>query len=70
MKVKVIVPFTSIIDGKSTSHRKGEILEIAEGIDWLKAGFVVPVVESGAEKAVLPEPEKRNSKKKKKDAQA
>ncbi len=61
MKGKVIVPFTSIIAGNSTSHRKGEILEVQD-LSWLSGGLVAPVVETGPEeKAVLPEPEKRKT---------
>lgn len=57
MKGKVIVPFVAIIEGNSTAHRKGEVLEILDW-SWVRGGLVEPLPESvSVETATLPEPE-------------
>lgn len=40
MKVKCV---RSFVDGMHGSKGQGDVFEMPEGVDWLKAGFVVPV---------------------------
>lgn len=56
MKVKVLIPFVAEIDGVGYLGRKGAVLELPAGADWLTAGWVVPVKETEQEAAVLEPP--------------
>jgi glycosyltransferase involved in cell wall biosynthesis len=58
MKVKAIVSFTS---GSGILVQQGDVFELPEGVDWLKAGFVVPYVDLQMERTILPDPEKRKN---------
>ncbi len=69
MKVRAIISFSNNI----RLVQQGDVLEMPEDENWLNAGLVVPVVDTGAETATLVEPEKRkrtNGKAKGKDAPA
>jgi|SRR5690606_30722557 len=45
MKVRCITSFA----GYGFSHAEGEVFELPPGVDWLRAGFVVPVAPSKPE---------------------
>lgn len=44
MKVRAVIGFVGIVAGQSRSVRDGEVFDLPDGVDWLKAGFVVPVL--------------------------
>ncbi len=70
MKVRAVVSFS---DESGRFIRQREVFDLPADVDWLQAGLVVPVPETGAETATLVEPEKRkrtNGKAKGKDAPA
>lgn len=52
MRVRALVSFAGSVNGCSYAANRGEIVEMPEGADWLRAGLV-QVVEDG-ETAVLP----------------
>lgn len=64
MKVQVVVPFVAEIDGVGYLGRKGAVLELPAGADWLTAGWVVPVKETEQETAVKPRAKRRKLEKK------
>ena len=68
MKVRVVISFSDAKVGRSFSI--GDELQLPEGVDWLKAGFVVPVVETGIEKAVITPTEQRKKTRRGKDVNA
>lgn len=63
MKVKAVKSFAGTDgDGNPVSIGMGDVFELPEGVDWLQAGLVVPVVvraEEKAEKAVVAPAESR-----------
>lgn len=60
MKVKALIDFVPVINGRSgLPISRGEEFELPEKVDWLKAGFVAPVVEEKRETATVKPVEKR-----------
>lgn len=47
MQVLAIVPFAAMVNGQSVVARAGDIVEMPDGADWVRAGLatVVEVVE-------------------------
>lgn len=43
MQVLAIVPFVAMVGGQSVIARAGEIVEMPEGADWVRAGLATPV---------------------------
>ncbi len=62
MKVKVLVSFF----GTAGAHSQGDIIELPDGVDWLRAGLVEALPEPEAEPAPTPEPEAPKPARKKK----
>lgn len=61
MKVKALVSF---VDGLySGNHAAGEVFDLPDGTDWLRAGLVEVVSEPEAEPAPEPEAPKPSRKK-------
>ena len=44
MVVRAVIGFAGIVAGQSRSVRVGEVFTLPDGVDWLTAGFVVPVL--------------------------
>lgn len=40
MKVKVLVSFSAMVNGKPVSYAAGDQVDMPKGADWLAAGFV------------------------------
>ena len=51
MKVKVI---RSFVDGKYGSKGMNDIIDLPDGVDWLKAGFVIPIEDETETAAIKP----------------
>lgn len=43
MRVRALVGFVGIVNGQSRAVQAGEVFDLPAGVDWLTAGFVVPV---------------------------
>lgn len=44
MQVRARVGFVGIVAGQSRAVRAGEVFDLPGGVDWLRAGLVVPVL--------------------------
>lgn len=62
MKVRAIKSFS----GPHGSYRKGQAFDLPEGVDWLRAGFVVEVGESKAIPKITRKAETSDVKRKRK----
>lgn len=51
MKGKVLKSF---VDGRYGSKGMNSIIEIPEGVDWVKAGFVEPILDEIENAAITP----------------
>lgn len=57
MKVKVLISFSDSVHG---THAQGDVIDLREGVDWLRAGFVVPVEpEHAPEASAEPKPARK-----------
>lgn len=48
MQVQAMVSFAAMVNGQSIAVRAGEVVEMPEGADWLRAGLAIPFAEEGA----------------------
>ena len=63
MKVKCVRSFVGHApNGRFYSPGMGDEFELPDGVDWLQAGFVVPVKETKQETATQPKPRRRTSR--------
>lgn len=60
MKVKVLLSFSDSVHG---SHSEGAVIDLPEGVDWLRAGLVEALAEPEAEPTPEPEAPKPTRKK-------
>lgn len=56
MRVKVIRAFVAKHDNKRYAGNVGQILEMPEGADWIRAKFVEPVIDAVAAETAAIEP--------------
>ena len=35
--------FSGLVDGNSVTHHEGQVFALPDGVDWVEAGFVVPL---------------------------
>lgn len=56
MKVKVLISFSDSVHG---TRAEGDVIELPEGVDWLRAGFVAPVEPEPAPEPEAPKPARK-----------
>lgn len=35
--------FSGLVDGNSVTHHEGQVFVLPDGVDWVVAGFVIPL---------------------------
>lgn len=53
IRVRALVSFAGVVDGQSRAVAVGEEFDLPDGLDWLQAGLVVPVLPPGPETASI-----------------
>lgn len=48
-----LVSFVAVVGGQSIAVRAGDVVEMPEGADWVRAGLATLVEVAGAESAVV-----------------
>jgi hypothetical protein len=53
MQVLAVVSFVAMVSGQSVAVRAGDVVEMPDGADWLRAGLATPVEVAEIESATV-----------------